>query len=160
MEDDPDFLTYGVPEDETVFFEPERNAFERVGLIGAGESKIKTATFIEGEGKKIGKDAVSADDRFIHFLDAMLASLVTEGYFTADDKDLIIEKTTYLGKLRYRNPFAYALGYIASNAGKDITKKSVDRALKILKQEKNLREEYGVEVPDVIRYARVWKLLL
>ena len=65
------------------------------------------------------------------------------------------DNSTVNFKYKYINPTAFVLGFIASNKGIKMTKKSVnDTFLSIEDLTQELKD--GIEKPDIIRYARYW----
>lgn len=70
--------------------------------------------------------------------------------------ETLVHFAKYLDKINFKNPYAYILGYIASDGGKEITKINFNNALKVCE---SMNDDIGVSKPDIIRYARLWKNL-
>ena len=72
------------------------------------------------------------------------------------DGDLVklLDPISLLPNIKFKNPAAYVLGYIASRGGREVSGKSFDIACKIshLINEKKL----NVTDPDILRYAVYW----
>lgn len=76
---------------------------------------------------------------------------------SGEDVNKLIEIADIINEPQYKNATAYVLGYIASQGGKNINKKTVNYVFKnILKQvsDKSVKEE------DILRYARLWYNLI
>ena len=76
-----------------------------------------------------------------------------------NDLTEILDSIYTLNNPGYKNAPAYILGYYASNAGNEVTKKSVDLVFRYLPEIANLASKYpnfSIKKHDVIRYARLW----
>lgn len=133
-------------------YKAEIKAFERVGPSG------KLEELLSGKKTREGKDA-TAEDRFLTTVDALSRGLNDDEHEVLTQKDInnMLEQSQKMIYLRFKNPAGYVLGYIASNAGTKITEKSIKKAEKLIPK---LGKNYGIELPDIIRYARHWKLYL
>lgn len=144
-------------EDEDIqFFAIEAKAFERAGP-SAYLSELTSADL----NKKVDK-STSPEDRFLIFTDAIARKIMGERItigqtdaLTESDIETILKKTRYIVGLRFKNPTAYILGYIASKGGTEIKKKRLDIVFEKLLP--RFGEDAGVKEADVIRYARYWK---
>lgn len=135
------------------FEKHERNVRERVGGPGRLHEFITNPASLEAIAKN-KLEIVTGHDRFLVYLNSFCLGLISDGQteLTNVDIDRMLEKTRAIPELKYKNHIAYALGYIASNGGENITEKNVKKAFTILKQ----INHKGVEEQDVIRYARLW----
>jgi hypothetical protein len=143
-------------DDDIEEFQPyamEVNAFERAG------PSTYLAELLTGDlNKKVDK-TTSPEDQFLIFTDATARRIMGDEKFgkmlTEKDIEIMLKKTKYIVGLRFKNPMAYILGYIASKGGTEIEEKRVNYVFdKLLPK---YGEESGVEKADVIRYARFWK---
>ena len=73
-----------------------------------------------------------------------------------DDVEIMISYAEYLKNIKAKNPTAFILGYIATKGDKDITKASFDN---IKTNVMSKLRDTSVQLPDVIRYARLWSRL-
>lgn len=138
--------------DEGPSMEAEAKAFERVGASGKLAELLSVP--IEDLNKRT---AISPEDRFLINTDAFCRRLNSENISKLSDTDIntILEKTTEIPQLKYKNFVAYVLGYIASQGGNTLKVDKVKNVInKILPQ---IGDEGGVYPPDVVRYARYWK---
>jgi hypothetical protein len=141
-------------EDDFELYEEDVYASERAAGERVGE--VHLAELLAGENKKVDK-STSPEDRFLIFTNAIARKMIADKikYIAEGDVKIMLEKTRNIIGLRFKNPTAYIMGYIASSGGKEITKKNVDyvfsNVLPIFGQ------EAGVTEADVIRYARFWK---
>lgn len=67
----------------------------------------------------------------------------------------ILEPIGTLSNIKFKNPAAYVLGYIASNRGRVIDRRAFDRACDILYLVNE--KEIIVREPDILRYAVYWQ---
>lgn len=138
MSDEEDYI-YGYDEEDD--FQLEAKAYERLG----GAVLLSQLT-----GKKKGvEDPI---ERFSVQVDAISRKLKEYGNITESDIVMMLDKANNLKNIEHKNPTAYILGFIASEKGKNITKKSADFVFK------NVLPYAGenIEKEDVIRYARLW----
>lgn len=143
-------------EDEEYGLQSEATAYTRVG-VGGKMSELLTG--LETAETKIDKDT-SPEDRFIYAVNAIARRMMEEHIANITNKDIdnILDKSRYVTELKYKNPLAYILGYIATNGGQNIEAKQVKYVIKDILPK--LGKDSGVEPPDVIRYARYWKNFL
>ena len=73
-----------------------------------------------------------------------------------DIRKLLDTARKFQSTVMYKNPYAYILGFIASQGGREITKKSFDTAVKLLSNV----EGGSVRPEDILRYARFWMITL
>ena len=141
MEDEDDYI------DEPQFGQ-SIHAFKQAGLatLGFGTQDM-------GEHFGISKK-FDAKGHFKETVNAIAQQLREDGFRLSNDNIIqIIETVDQLENPQYKNPTAYLLGYIASNGGIEINKKSVNHVFtNILKtvSDKSVKSE------DVLRYARLW----
>ena len=79
------------------------------------------------------------------------------GCLSASDVHSIIEHIDDLPYIQYKNPKGYVLGYIGSNAGKAVNKKSIQKAIQCRDNlPQNVFNEDLVVNEDIIKYAYYW----
>jgi hypothetical protein len=102
--------------------------------------------------KEINKIAVTPEDRFKRQVGAISHWLTEGGFFDVNiemrNKMCVIASS--LSNIKYLNPTAYILGFVATNGGADIDKSIVDEIFGMLNQ----LQDDSVKEADVIRYAR------
>ena len=143
-------------EDDDYIDEPQFgqsiHAFKQAGLAPLGLGTQDVGSYF-GIAKKF-----DAKGHFKETLNAIAQQLREDGLrLSNDDIIQLIETVDQLENPQYKNPTAYLLGYIASNGGRDINKKTVNHVFtNILKtvSDKTVKPE------DVLRYARLWYNLL
>lgn len=146
-------------EDEGPRLEAEAKAFERVGPGGKLAELLSSPAVLESKDKK-GREAIAPEDRFLINVDALCRRMNSDGIskITETDINTMLEKTTIIPGLRYKNYIAYVLGYLASQGGKTLKPEQVKLVIsKVLPQ---VAKDGGVEPPDVVRYARYWREFL
>jgi hypothetical protein len=139
--------------------EAEAKAFERVGQSGKLAELLSSPGVIGDIGKR-GREAISPEDRFLINTDALCRRLNSENVIKITEVDItnMLEKTTQIVGLRYKNYVAYILGYLASQGGKTLKIEQVKFIIKnVLPQ---VAAEGGLAPADVVRYARFWKEFL
>lgn len=101
------------------------------------------------------KDA-TPEERFNVYVEAISRSLNSDGIFTIEQKDIntMLERSSMIQNIKYRNPTAFILGYLASKGGVSIDKKRINNIFENMKIPEIT--EQGITKPDVIRYARYW----
>lgn len=139
--------------------EAEAKAFERVGQSGKLAELLSSPGVIADIGKR-GREAISPEDRFLINTDALCRRLNSENVIKITEMDItnMLEKTTQVIGLRYKNYVAYILGYLASQGGKTL---KIDQVKFIIKNVlPRVGDEGGLAPADVVRYARFWKEFL
>jgi hypothetical protein len=124
-------------------FLPEMGAFDRIGDDDLNLPPI------------IGPGGGSQDplDRFRLKVNAISYNLKDYNVpISKNDISVMLEKAGNLDKVKYKNPSAYVLGYIASSGGRNITRDSVNKTSKYIPH----LQEGSVLPPDIVRYARLW----
>jgi hypothetical protein len=134
-------------------YKAEIGAIDRVGPSGKLAEMLSTP-YTDGP-KKV--ENMSSEDRFLVFVDATCRRMIQEhiGGLSQSDIDTMLEKSKYVIGLRYKNPIAYIMGFLASKGGQSLKKDNV--LMVINKVLPKMEGEGGVTPPDVIRYARYWK---
>lgn len=96
-------------------------------------------------------------ENFISQVDAISRHLMSQDNSVISETDIqkLLDTVSSIENIKYKNPTAYVLGYIASNKGRNITKKSASAAFY---QIDSVRDE-SIREQDVIRYARYWLTL-
>lgn len=145
MEEEDDYI------DEPQFGQ-SIHAFKQAGLAPLGLGTQDVGSYF-GIAKKF-----DAKGHFKETVNAIAQQLREDGFrLSNDDIIQLIETVDQLDNPQFKNPTAYLLGYIASNGGRDINKKSVNHVFtNLLKtvSDKTVKQE------DVIRYTRLWYNLL
>ena len=77
-----------------------------------------------------------------------------EKRFTEKRLTTLIDNVYKLKKPEYKNPMAYILGCVGSNEGKRIDKVNIDKVKEFLPADET------VTLPDIIRYAYLWKKIM
>lgn len=127
---------------------PGMDAYTRVGPGG----------FLGGDVRPIDRATQDPLERFQRYVDAISRNLSNwQGVNISEQMiDDMVQTARKLDDVKYKNPTAYVLGYLGSNAGKKIDKKSIDHVLtKVLP---HVQENF-VLPPDVIRYSKLWLTL-
>lgn len=141
MEDDDDYI------DEPQFGQ-SIHAFKQAGLAPLGLGTQDVGEYF-GIAKKF-----DAKGHFKETVNAIAQQLREDGFrLSNDDIVQLIETVEQLENPQYKNPTAYLLGYIASNGGRDINKKTVNHVFNNLLKtvtDKSVKQE------DVLRYSRLW----
>lgn len=148
MSDYEDYFMADEPE-----FRDEFAVFERVGMPGAIPLGL---TGIDGRQVRGAQDPL---DKFQIEVDAISRNMSNYSEFRIDNDDirkLLDTARKFQSTVMYKNPYAYILGFIASQGGREITKKSFDTAVKLLS---NI-EGGSVRPEDILRYARFWMITL
>jgi|TARA_B100001094_G_C18096913_1_gene753490 hypothetical protein len=146
--DDEDF-DFMFQDDEPKFGE-EFAVFERIGLPGG---QLGGITGVDG---KIDRTLQDPLERFQVFVDAISRDLMGQNIsLDEDDIQKMIETARTLDKIKYKNPTAYVLGFIGSRGGSDISKASIEYAIKKALPLTS-EGESSVQPEDVIRYSRLW----
>ena len=79
------------------------------------------------------------------------------GCLSASDVHSIIEHIDDLPFIQFKNPKGYVLGYIGSNAGREVNKKSIQKAIQCRENlPQNVFNGDLVVDEDIIKYAYYW----
>jgi hypothetical protein len=135
--------------------EAEANVFQRVGPTSKLAEMLSVPLAIDPTKK--GREAIPPEDRFLINVDSLCRRMTSENIWKLTEPDItyILEKTTQIVGLKYKNYVGYVLGYIATQGGRSMKKENIMNVIeKILPR---LEDEGGVKAPDVIRYSRFWK---
>ena len=146
-------------EEVGTIYRDEVNAYMRSSVGGKFSELLSTAATSSGDQKK-DRQILSPEDRFLTVLRATCLKLREEKIYdiTNTDIDNMLEKTQRIIGLRYRNPIAYILGYIATKNGTRLEPPDVKYVINTILPK--LDTENGITAPDVVRYARFWKRYL
>lgn len=134
-------------------FKAEAQAWSRVSGGGKLAELLSSINVLDPERRR--KD-MTPEDRVLIAIDALCRKLSGENFLKLTEADIttILEKTTSITGVRYKNPLAFILGFTASKGGSEITKADFKRATDVLKKLGSDGE--GVAPEDVLRYARLW----
>ena len=159
MPDEPEWASKfreGVsPSEDVSELKASITAHERVSRLDPCTSGILMD--LSGDMSNIQKrirEMVSVEDRFKYYVGAIINNLNENKILDIswDSRVKICQKADDIPNVKFLNPTAYILGYVATQGGKTMNKrdiKMVFRALDVLKDD-SIRE------PDVIRYSRFW----
>ena len=76
-----------------------------------------------------------------------------------DEIQFLLNKSQNLNRIQFLNPTAFVLGYLATNGGKKkITKTSLNNVFTCYID--IVANDNSIKKPDIIRYARLWKLII
>jgi hypothetical protein len=144
--------------DTTPVYEAEIGAFERTGMGG----RVGTALaggIIGDLQKKMMREMASPEERFAQYVDAISRRLNGEDIVSISNPeiDTMLDKIPSIAAVRYKNPTAYILGFLASRGGRVMDR---DKVVDIITNVLPLIGDSGVEGPDVVRYARYWTMYL
>jgi len=102
--------------------------------------------------KEINKTTTDPKERFKRQVGAIAHSISENSDFdiSVEMRNEMCRMATELSNTKYLNPTAYILGYIATDRGRAIDKKIINRVFDYLPE----LQDTSVKKPDVIRYAR------
>jgi hypothetical protein len=136
-------------------YKMEMKAFERAGGGGKLTEFLSADTAVDEKGER----KLTATDRILISIDGIARDLGERNVIKISQKDIdtMLEKAMLIPDIRYINPLAYILGYIATSGGRNMNKVRyvIDDVLP-----KVSSENAGIEPPDVVRYSRRWTLFL
>src|SRR3989344_4093162 len=122
-------------EEEEPSMEAEAKAFERTGtgfitgtkIIGGPLEKIQ---------ERLNRTITSPEERFLEAVNAIVRTMISDGKLNLSEGDIsvLLETAQNSMNIRYKNPTAYILGYVATNGGVTMDKKSVMKAISISKK--------------------------
>lgn len=138
-------------------YQMEAKAFERVSQGRLHEFLSTSATT---QLEKGGRQVLTPEDRFIIKLNTQCLAMREDKTADISDKDIdtMLEKTRQISDLKYKNPLAYILGYIATKGGKSLKVADVKDVIKNILP--SVATEGDVAPQDVVRYARFWSIYL
>jgi len=122
------------------------------------EDQMEAKAF-ERVGGRVGIDSRSTkelppEDRFAKYVDAITRKFISNGgNLSEQDLTVMLDSVIFISKIKFLNPTAYILGYLASNRGEKLKKEVVKNV--ILKDLPRIADS-SVTAPDVVRYARYW----
>jgi len=140
-------------------FQMEAKAFERVGPSGKLAELLSTGMVPDLTKGRIDR-SYTQEDRFLIAVDALARKMEGDGLVKISQADIddMLEKTRFVSGLKYKNPTAYILGYVATGGGRNLDKNNVLHVIdKILPE---IPKDKGIAPADVVRYARFWKNFL
>jgi hypothetical protein len=103
-------------------------------------------------------------EQFYELVNAVFYKLKESGISFISDLHFqdIIDGVAKINKPEYKNSTAYILGYYASGFGNGISDDNMNAVFRVLPQVNTLANEYPIcriSKPDIIRYARMWRLI-
>jgi len=142
-----------------VEYKAEADAYERTGPGGKLAEMVSGAMLGDMQ-KSLAREAISPEDRFLIFTDAIARRINADHIATVSEADItiLLEKTVQIPGLRYKNPVAYIMGFLASKGGQKLERETVLYVIDHILP--RMGDEGGVTAPDVIRYARYWHKFL
>jgi len=159
-DDKDEFDRFDDDVDERMFeqgpqFVADIHAFDRTGVGRLGTEIVGGK--IGDLQKRMDREMSSPEDRFSMYVDAISRKLEGDGivHISNTDIETMLDKIPEIKDVKYKNPTAYILGFLASRGGR-----SMDNVSNIIKNVVPSVKDVGVEAPDVIRYARYWNLHL
>lgn len=138
----------------------EATAYERAGMSGdiTGMTTIAGDTKLGKTQGNVHRQASTPEDRFRLNLGIIIAKLDKEDdiKISTEEKNTMSEAVDKVNNIQYKNVYAYILGFIATKGGRIMDEKQVKKVIYTILP---TLQDVGVEPPDVIRYARMWKNL-
>lgn len=103
---------------------------------------------------KIKNVTQDPEERFKIYVGAISHSITENEFYdiSVEDRNKMCRMASQLNNVKYLNPTAYILGYISTNGGQEINKKTLQNIFTFLP----MLTDDSVKPPDVIRYARFW----
>ena len=98
--------------------------------------------------------------RFRLRVDAISRSINDVCDFDIDNNHInfLLQKSQEIPRIRFKNPTAFILGYLATNRGTaEITKKTLSQTWRCYNLIRGKDKDDSIKQPDIIRYARLWK---
>jgi hypothetical protein len=135
-------------------FKPSIKDIERVSLPDAcGGVTIQLNNWNDMQ-KSINQQLVDPLDRFKAQIGGISYRLDNEDIFNIprEIRNKLCEKADTLEKVKYLNPMAFILGYLATNGGQQMDKKKIMNVLNNL----SVIDDETITKPDVVRYSRYW----
>ena len=131
-------------------FKDEFGAYLRAG---GGDSGCLDA---DGKFNKTIQDPLVKFKCYVDIISRKL--IVNDIKLEEKDINIMISQVDNLKYVNFKNPSAYILGYIASSGGSNISESNVTYCFNSVLPFVEL--EAGLQLPDVIRYARLWTNLV
>ena len=139
-----------MPEHEEQRMEPTFKQMQHVGFVGP-----VIGGRVEGQlAKRKKRIAQTPLENFLEDVDGISRNFEAKGILEISEYEIqdMLEIARKVKYVEHKNPWAYILGYKASNGGNNINRISVDYVFSRL----HLVVDGSVKQPDVIRYARYW----
>lgn len=143
-----DYNDYDEEKEDNIEMQGEVNAFERVGIGRRNEFDFIDIDNLDKK-NKLKKTPL---ERFYETVNHICDKLKEKNILAEGDIRLILDNIGNLDKPEYKNATGYILGYIVSRGDK-ITKQKIFKASDILQ---DFLEDNSVQIPDIIRYSRLW----
>jgi hypothetical protein len=133
---------------------PEADVFNRTGQPGISELLCGG-----GGGGEINRLIQDPKQRFACYVNAISMNLMNEDSVKLGNEDInnMLKKIHNLTNVGRKNPTAYIMGYLATNNGIKLDKKSFNRVINNVLPLVDVNA--GVTPPDVVRYAVLWETL-
>jgi len=141
-------------EEEGQTYGAERNAYERAGSEDPFAVIFEKPEPSEDKEHKKWVKNLNKRERFYYTIKSEVLPECEEIFPEKINKQMLIDKSTDLPGLEYRNPWAFVLGFMASQGGRKLDKAKI---LDIInKVPEPIKEKYGIAPADIVRYARYW----
>ena len=142
------------PRPDEIVYEHNFNVIEQIGddytgcwEIGKGGEKLPIQTPL---------------GRFCIKVDAIARNIESEckNQLGKADIKILLDFSQELPRVRYKNPTAFVLGYLATKRGTSkINKISLNSAYDCYQKTSSVSKDESVKKADIIRYARLWKTI-
>lgn len=155
MDDDFDDVADDILSDaDEPEFKAERSAYERSGVEDPFSSVFSKPEPTDEKEHITWVKGLNKRERFYYILKTKAIPQIEEAFPGQINKQLLVDKTMDLDGLEYKNPWAFLLGFIASQGGQKLDKQKVLGV--ISKVPISISSAHGITPPDIIRYSRYW----
>ena len=150
---------YGDDYDDDYYGDDHQDNFADIERAGAGNEY--TGCWETGKGGEKLKIQTPLG-RFCIKVDAISRNIESEcKLLVQSDIGILQTFSQKVPRVQYKNPTAFVLGYIATKGGnKNIDEKSLKVVYDCYNKTESIDKDDSVKKPDVIRYARLWNILI